>query len=184
MKQKIKVQETPKAPCKVIFLDIDGVLNTGEYFASLKDKGLPTEDSFGNLFSPQAVANLQQIVESTDAQIVISSSWRFAGLDMLRLMWKERHLPGKVYDITSLFVADDYIRTYMEDEGHDFCEAMTVAREMEISTWLQDHPEVSNYVILDDFESFRQLAPHHVPINAEKGITNTDVEKAIKILNA
>ena len=56
MKQKIKVQETPKAPCKVIFLDIDGVLNTSEYFASLKDKGLPTEDSFGNLFSKQTLS--------------------------------------------------------------------------------------------------------------------------------
>ncbi len=113
---------------KVIFLDLDGVLNTEEYFNSLKEKGLPTEDAFGNLFSPNAVANLQQIVDATNAQIVVSSSWRFAGLNMLKLMWKERHLPGKVYDITSLFVADDYIRTYMEDDKHDFCEAMTVAR--------------------------------------------------------
>lgn len=183
MKSKIEKQEVPKTPCKVLFLDLDGVLNTEDYFASLKDKGLPTEDSFGNLFSPDAVENLRRIIEATGAQIVISSSWRFAGLGTLKLMWKERHLPGNLYDITSLFVADDYIRAHMDDQSFDFYEAMTSAREMEISAWLQEHPEVTNYVILDDLDSFRQHEAHLVKINPKTGITPADAEQVITILN-
>ena len=169
---------------KVVFLDLDGVLNTEDYFASLKDKGLPTEDSFGNLFSPEAIENLRKIIEAMDAQIVVSSSWRFAGLGTLKQMWKERSLPGNLYDITSLNVADDYIRAHMEDQSFDFYEAMTSAREMEISAWLQEHPEVTNYVILDDLESFRQPEAHLVQINPKTGIATDDAERVITILNA
>jgi hypothetical protein len=98
-------------------------------------------------------------------------------------MWKARQLPGEIYDITSLFVADDYIREHMEEENCDFYEAMTSAREMEISAWLQEHPEVTNYVILDDLDSFRQHEAHLVKINPKTGITNDDAEQVITILN-
>lgn len=183
MKTKIEIQDAPKTPCKVLFLDLDGVLNTEDYFASLKDKGLLTEDSFGNLFSPEAVENLQKIIKATGAQIVVSSSWRFAGLGALKLMWKERSLPGNLYDITSLHVADDYIRAHMDDQSFDFYEEMTSAREMEISAWLQEHPEATNYVILDDLDSFRQHEAHIVKINPKTGITTADAKQVITILN-
>ena len=39
MKSKIEKQEAPKTPCKVLFLDLDGVLNTEDYFASLHNAG-------------------------------------------------------------------------------------------------------------------------------------------------
>ena len=183
MKSKIEEKEAVKTPSKVIFLDLDGVLNTEEYFASLKDKGLPTEDSFGNLFSPDAVENLRHIIETTNAQIVISSSWRYAGLDAIKLMWENRCLPGILYDITPLFVADDYILAHMSDETFDSDSAMTSAREMEISAWLQDHPEMTDYVILDDLDSFHQHEAHLVKINPKTGITPADAEQVIKILN-
>ena len=169
---------------KVIFLDFDGVLNTEEYFASLEEKGLPTEDAFGTLFCPNAVRNLQQIIDATDALIVVSSSWRFAGLETLKQMWKERALPGTLYDITSLYVADDYICTHIEDKDFDYHEAMTSTREMEISTWLQEHSEVTDYVILDDLDSFRQHEAHFIKINPRIGITNEEIKRAITILNS
>lgn len=181
---KIERQEASKIPCKVIFLDLDGVLNTEEHFAYLRNNGLDTTDYFGNLFSPVAVKNLQQIIDATDAKIVISSSWRFAGMDVLKIMWKKRQLPGNIYDITSLYVADDFIREHMHEECFDYSEVIFSARELEISSWLQDHPEVTNYAILDDLSSMKQYEANYVRINPETGITSENAEQAIKILNS
>ena len=60
----------------IIFLDFDGVLNTEKYYCELKSKGLPSDDKYGQLFDPEAVANLRKIIDATDARIVVSSSWR------------------------------------------------------------------------------------------------------------
>ena len=55
---------------KILFLDIDGVLNiTCNYF-----------DEFGCTFEKPFVDNLAWIIEQTGAKIVISSSWRMDGI--------------------------------------------------------------------------------------------------------
>ena len=59
---------------KIIFLDIDGVLSP-RWWNSDKQS-----DNYGCLFDAKAVANLAKIVEETDAEIVISSSWKNVGL--------------------------------------------------------------------------------------------------------
>lgn len=54
---------------KVIFLDIDGVLNSEEYALSLGMGGMLGID-------PDKVRILDRILEATGAKLVISSSWR------------------------------------------------------------------------------------------------------------
>ena len=184
--KKTEANEMPKEKCKIIFLDLDGVLNTANYYDRLQHEHLPTEDIFGTLFDPKAVEQLSHIIDSTNAKIVISSSWRYSGIANMRAMWKARQLPGEIYDITSLHVADDYIQSQMENNPNDFdlYDAMILAREMEIALWLEEHPEVTSYVILDDQSTFRQLKEHFVQINPKSGITNKDTERIITILNS
>ena len=55
---------------KIIFLDIDGVLNP-KWWDSDKQS-----DNYGRLFDAKAVANLAKIIEETGAEIVISSMWK------------------------------------------------------------------------------------------------------------
>ena len=64
---------------KYIFLDIDGVLNTWQYANHLLKNGLSEFDENGSLFDPVAVDNLRYIVDSTYANIVLCSTWRFDG---------------------------------------------------------------------------------------------------------
>ena len=71
---------------KVLFLDIDGVLNPKWWD---RKKHI---DIYGGAFDPKAVANLAQNIEKTGAEIVISSSWKELGLSELRNMWKEMTL--------------------------------------------------------------------------------------------
>ena len=54
----------------VIFLDIDGILNSVPYFKSIKGKHGHTE------IDESRLPLLKRIVEENDAQIVLSASWR------------------------------------------------------------------------------------------------------------
>ena len=69
---------------KIIFLDIDGVLNV--YCES--------RDEYGCCFHSHLVENLRILIEQTGAKIVIISTWRFSGLEIIKEMWEKRNLPG------------------------------------------------------------------------------------------
>jgi hypothetical protein len=62
---------------KVIFLDVDGVLNSRGKWAGCDLANLT--DS-GTRIDPLAVARLKRIVDATDAKIVVSSTWRLTTL--------------------------------------------------------------------------------------------------------
>lgn len=59
---------------KVIFLDIDGVMNDEAAFMSWKDN--PDKESAGDLPTDKHMMQLKTIVAKTGAVIVLSSSWR------------------------------------------------------------------------------------------------------------
>ena len=163
---------------KVIFLDIDGVINTKEWHSKMT-KDTP-KDEYGYAFDPVAVANLAHIIKETDAVIVISSSWKFYGVPKLRQMWKIRNLPGTILDITPNTVSDEMLLNANLDEME-----LGVCRGNEIKEWLSKHKgEVSNYVIIDDFDDLLpEQEDHAVLTDSLIGITEFDAEKAIMILN-
>ncbi len=163
---------------KVIFLDLDGVLNTDRWHCQEVGNGL--QDEYGYKFDPVAVANLATIVEETGADIVISSSWKFMGLSKIRMMWKERKLPGKVIGITPNSVGDEFLL----NADLDNIDIMAI-RGQEIKEWLmQNGKDVTHYAILDDMEDILQeQTDHFVWINPEVGITKENAMDVIHILN-
>lgn len=82
-----------KTETKIIFLDIDGVLN-------VYPNG---RDEYGAKFHSHFEDNLRFIIEKTQAKIVISSTWRMNGLREMKAMWQDRDLPGEVIDVTPVF---------------------------------------------------------------------------------
>ena len=161
---------------KVIFLDIDGVLNPKWW--ERKEKA----DRFGCLFDAKTVANLAKIVEETEAEIVVSSSWKLMGLQTLQDMWKERKLPGNIIDITPNYMSDELLlNAGMSDSDIDSLDI----RGIEIKGWLVLHgADVSNYVIIDDMDDIlSEQQSHFVQTDPEFGITNDDVKKVVHLLN-
>lgn len=131
---------------KVIFLDIDGVLNVHMQ---------EPHDQYGAIFHPQFVENLKTVIDKTGAKIVISSSWRHDGLDKMQAMWKDRNLPGEVIDITP------YFNHYS-------------IRGLEIDKWNQEYkPE--NYVIIDDNSDMLPFQKGNF-VCTFKNMTHTDYE--------
>ncbi len=156
---------------KVIFLDIDGVLNI---YCQDRDK-------FGCTFHDHLVDNLESIIEKTGAKIVISSSWRLDGKDAMMEMWKSRNLPGEVIDITPNLSYGAGLNT-------------GTPRGKEIQEWLDNHPDVTNYVIIDDdvdmlpeqLSNFVVTAgntDHEDCVDLGYGLTKKCAELAISILN-
>ena len=162
---------------RIIFLDIDGVLNTKWWYTQM-NRNTP-KDKYGYAFDPKAVANLKRIVEETGADIVISSSWKSFGFSELEEMWTDRGLPGKLIGITPNSVSDELLL----EADIDSIELFHIRGE-EIKEWLTKHgKQVSHYAIIDDMDNMLpEQQPHFVHTNPEVGITKEDAEKAIEIL--
>ena len=144
---------------KILFLDIDGVLNTALWYIS-KEKNA-SKDKWGYAFDPMSVANLKRIVDETGAGIVISSSWKCVGLPELRKMWKARKLPGRIIDITPDIMTDEDILDIdldLIDPGK--------GRGDEIKKWLSRHEkQVSHYAIIDDMYEMLPEQQSHTRID-------------------
>ena len=158
---------------KYLFLDIDGVLNTGKYQDILMESGQHLFDEDGALFDPEAIQNLEGIIEETDAKIVITSTWRLDG-DM-QALWKNRDLAGEVVGVTPTVLKGKAIGKLKVHYGH---------RGMEVEEWLQsDAIEPYNYAILDDEDDFLpHQANHLVLTNPYDGLTREIADRVIEIL--
>lgn len=150
---------------KIIFLDIDGVLNTDKWEAYMLSQRLPLEDEFGIFFDKEAIDNLAKIIAVTKAEIVIHSTWKLGkSIDWLQLLWKKRSLPGNILGITP--------------DVPPFYNKMD-----EIAAWLAANPDISNYVILDDEDEFSSYQrPHLIRIDSVIGITEENVNETVEIL--
>lgn len=145
---------------KIVFVDVDGVLNT--VFSERRIYGYTFVDT-------RKVLRLRDIVERTGAQLVLSSTWRIADTpinkicyDTLKAEFERLRCP--------LWIDCTPIIPY-------------VNREMEITAWLDEHPEVTNFVILDDdYKGLMKYYDHLVICDEAVGLTKERAEEAIRIL--
>lgn len=152
---------------KIIFLDIDGVLN-----------GDNTEVVNGYVFvDEEKVKLLKHIVDETGAKIVLSSDWRYdwETKDEFFLCPALRHTLEK-YDLEIMDTTPIFFNIGM------------YGREREIEDWLEDakiygNLDIENFVILEDYWYFEHFANNVVRTNENDGLTEADAEMAIEILN-
>ena len=167
---------------KLIFLDIDGVLAL-----MYKDR-----DDYGSLFHPEFVENLKSIIDATGAKIVISSTWRSSGLEIMQEMWKHRGLPGEVIAITPFsqhrfrgLEIKEYLSNNMQFQRINWSKKVQ-------KTYIKAS-KCKNYIILDDDSDMTYNQREHFvkcscnfthPDSLEGyGLTKQCAEQAIKILN-
>ena len=150
---------------KIIFLDIDGVLNTEHYQGLLQYQGKPWQDEYGAFFDPKAVKQLKRIIDATDVDIVVESSWKYLGLDAMKELWEVRNLPGTIIDITPSLLGKN--------------------KGVEIASWLSKYAKQDiRYVIIDDeYVILDSQLPHFILTNPYEGITEEQANRAISMLN-
>lgn len=150
---------------RIIFLDIDGVLNTKSFRES------PDIDYYNDFISDHNMHFLKHIVMATDAKIVLSSTWR------------TYYSRGKMQFDKS----GEYINRIFEKYGleiFDKTPEMNNNRDAEITAYLEDNGQVKSYVIIDDF-NFKWSdcnREHLVKTDDENGLNEEKVKEAIQIL--
>ena len=148
---------------KIIFLDIDGVLNCEHYLRTHVCRGVGID--------PERMALLAEIVRASGANIVLTTSWR--------THWSED--PDKCdemgKEINETFAAHG-LSVYGKTPR------LYYSREKEILAWLEDNPEVTRFVIIDDmYLQHDELDAHIVRTSGFRGgLCEENVMEAIEIL--
>lgn len=149
---------------KVVFLDIDGVLNSHAYVIRLQAQGQKVGGLLG--IDPVAVAHLNRLVDA-GATFVLSSTWRFS------------HTPERM---TKVLQATGF-RGRVISATPRLNESM--ARGKEIQMWLDDWKgdPVESFVILDDDSDMHHLMPRLVKTSFTAGLLDHHVDEALRLLD-
>lgn len=157
---------------KVIFLDIDGVLVTHETVC----QHVTFEGRRYNPFLPEAVANLNFILEQTGAEIVVSSSWR---------------CDGQMWDDLLFYFSDQGINKRPIDRTPDLPvlskggEFIHPNRGQEIKLYLDSNAGVEGFVAIDDDSDMDPIRDNFVHVLGgmrNRGLQRSHAVLAIEIL--
>ena len=166
---------------KIIFLDIDGVLNAHEF----------DEDILCGQFHKDKVQLLNHVLRATDARIVLSSAWRYLlfreEMTLLGLEWLLRShgvLANRLIGITRKDTMSKPHITSYSGIPHEW--PLANERGEQISDWLKYCPEnykPTKYAAIDDIDL--GIRPHHplVLTDGSVGMTQADAEELIELLN-
>ena len=149
---------------KIIFLDIDGVLNSRRYDVHRKENE-------GNIDVTRLVI-LKQLIEKTNARIILTSSWR--------CHWDPN---GENTDETGKELIETFARYGIELYGKT--PQINDDRAEEIRVWLNGHSDVDGFVIFDDIKlGWGELEPNVVKTDPRIGcgLEQRHCEMAIRIL--
>jgi hypothetical protein len=143
---------------KIIFLDIDGVLNCEEAYRSGQCEYVEWVWEDGRKDHYQRFCSwskelLNRLIRETGAKIVISSTWRLSGIEFMRKVWEMEKMEGDIIGITPSMRTDG-IRIprgmeieYFLDNGLGF---KHVNWDKKTQRKYMDKSDVENYIILDD----------------------------------
>lgn len=150
---------------KVIFLDVDGVLNSDDYFDKIENLNI---EGIENDIDVEKIKLLKEAVEQTGAKVVLSSSWRYT---RKAKSLKELLLRYDIYVDSTPFLNNE--------------------RGKEIKAWIENNKDIKDFVILDDeiFESYdEELMEKLIKISNcngrgfGEGLQPKDIEEIIKRL--
>jgi hypothetical protein len=147
---------------KILFLDIDGVLNSEVYYKTTSHL-----ENNSSRFDPLSVEFIKKLVEEFSLRIVISSTWRYGAADRLMHELKNSKLIKYLY--------------------HEWFTPVIhpAHRGTEIKLWIDLHPEVTDYIIIDDDENMlEEQMTRFVRTGLHEGMTEEHFNRVRAILSA
>ena len=143
-----------------MFLDIDGVVSVPEFVV----EGLWAPE-------PTRIERLNGVVRRTGCKVVLSSSWRIThGLEGTQKALARAGADFELFGATP---------KYAKKVGLLY---VAGRREHEIQEWLDAHPEVEAFAIVDDIGDFGALNDHLVCTSFTAGLQDEHVERLVALL--
>lgn len=176
----VGIEEIPKIGefvIRLIFLDIDGVLNSHEW-----------DDAVvcGQIHRDK-VARLNRVLSETDSKIVLSSAWRYivyrGESTMMGMEWLLRS-HGILADRLIGVTREDSIVQPPNRKG-DLSKWITPnERGQQITDYLKTISNCRKYVVIDDMDlGISECGHPFVKTDGSIGLTDADAELAIKLLS-
>lgn len=170
---------------KVLFLDLDGVLNSLDFLRNRQGRfhsGTFVERVCFSI-DPLSIPHLNAIIDETGCQLVLSSTWRNGDrwtdvIEGLRRRGVRGHFLGRTPAVTeqdfSVFERYTGRRPQMMEP---------YPRGYEIQQWLDKHRSVTSFVIVDDDDDMAHLSDRLVRTDPVVGLQSEDAKRAIELLN-
>ena len=159
---------------KVIFLDIDGVLNCFHDNEKWHERG----DRVNMIFD-ELVDRLNGIIDATGCKLVLSSTWRLSS------DWQETMHKAGIRDVflgRTPSLNNERWKWLGENPGRSAMEFME--RGKEIEEWLSINPYgVTRYCILDDDSDMLPHQKHFKTSGFAGGLTQEIADQVIEYLN-
>ena len=147
----------------IIFLDVDGVLNSLIHLKELYWKDKRSYSGFNFPFDERCLNNLKRLVDETDSYLVITSCWRIneTGREILINELKKYNLDKRIIGYTDVLhtTRGEEIKAYLSKLGMDV-----------------------NFIILDDDNDFMELEEYLVQTSFNNGLTGKETDIGIKKL--
>jgi hypothetical protein len=154
---------------RALFLDIDGVLNSTDWTIVEWKKRLLSgiKKPITNECDPIAVSHLNSLIQLSRPQIVITSTWR------------------KYYSIQQIV---GYLKTLGFKHSGAVVGATPIVpgfiRGAEIDQYLQEHPEIKHYCILDDdSDMLPSQKRHFVQVLGDVGLTHKNILQCLSVFD-
>jgi len=147
---------------KLLFLDIDGVLNHRTFLSAVFAKH-DGDDQINHL-DPAAIEHLNRIIDETSCLVILSSAWRMFGLGQVQQWLRARGFRHKILWITPTKISG--------------------IRGQEIDLYLKrlsKQPE--SFCILDDSHDIDPHKANWVWCDPNEGLTAAKADEAIRMLN-
>ena len=144
---------------KIKFLDHDGVIcistEWGGRFKKQREAGrklsqsvdsLPVLARFDN-FNKKAIVTLNEILEETDAEIVVSSDWkRWASVEEMGEYYESQGIKKKPIGFTKKVMDCEVPENFVWSPRWE----LEQERSLEILQYLKDNPQITHWVAVDD----------------------------------
>ena len=144
---------------KVLFLDHDGVIclssEFGGRFKKQRNAGRKLSQSIDSLpvlarfdnFNKKAIDVLNEILEETNAEIVVSSDWkRWATVEEMGEYYESQGIKKKPIGFTKSINDCDIPEDFQFSRQFD----LEQERHFEILQYLKDNPQITHWVAVDD----------------------------------
>ena len=168
---------------RILFLDIDGVLNHEQFYVRVRNdkkeykKRSNKEEWLLNQLDPNSIKVLNDFIDESGCKLVLSSSWRRTSF------FRSDDVENTIKDVNTFFkkagVVGEFIgvtRLYRFEGSF---------RGNEIYSWINDNKKtISNYVIFDDDSDMLYWQRNNFfLVDGVVGLTRNVCYRALRFLN-
>jgi len=157
---------------KIIFLDIDGVLNSNFW-----NNNHQKEISDGTLIDEEKVELLSKLTREMDAKVILHSGWKYwFDNDMNPLRREAKKLKNllekygiEIEGMTPDLATEEIRRT----------KKFSLVKADEILLWLSEHTQVDKWIVIDDLDLHNEeIEKRQIRTDSSVGLTVQNVEEA------